>query len=455
MHRPGLAACAVGVALLTALLAACTAPSTTTSRSTAGAPTSGAPSSPGSANATTTEPTAAAPQSTSTDGMPDLIGSAEDSTTPATTTPDPSVPPPTPVSITTTPVDGATGVSPIGPVTASVSHGTFQTVTLTNPEGRIVQSTLSPDRKTWRASEPLGYGRTYRLEAAATGNGAHTTRVSLSFTTLQPADTIYPSFFPSPDMTQIGIGQPMVVIFDKPPPDRAAAERALKVTTVPAVKGSWYWMDNRTVHYRPKTFWKPGTKITVEANVYGVDFGEDMYGETDRVLRVTVGPSKIAKIDDATKQMRIYVDGQLVNTVPVSMGMDKSVTVKDKEISFLTPSGTYVVQEKYKVKQMSSASYGLPTDYDLGYDKAIPLAVRISNSGIFVHSAPWSVNDQGVRNVSHGCININPTAARWFYDNFSYGDIVTVTGTASTLQPDDGFGDWNIPWSQWIGGSAL
>jgi hypothetical protein len=48
-----------------------------------------------------------------------------------------------------------------------------------------------------------------------------------------------------------------------------------------------------------------------------------------------------------------------------------------------------------------------------------------------------------------------PDDAQWFYDTFSYGDIVTVTGTSTQLAPDDGYGDWNIPWEQWLQGSAL
>jgi lipoprotein-anchoring transpeptidase ErfK/SrfK len=114
-----------------------------------------------------------------------------------------------------------------------------------------------------------------------------------------------------------------------------------------------------------------------------------------------------------------------------------------------------VVQEKYPVKQMTSASYGLPNSYSLGYDARIPLAVRISNGGEFVHSAPWSVADQGHRNVSHGCVNINPTAAGWFYRTFGYGDIVDIRNTGVRLPPTDGFGDWNIPWADWLKGSAL
>ncbi|MDV3296084.1 MAG: MFS transporter, partial [Brachybacterium paraconglomeratum] len=166
------------------------------------------------------------------------------------------------------------------------------------------------------------------------------------------------------------------------------------------------------------------------AKIYGVDLGEGMYGETDRSLNLTIGPAKIATIDDKTHQMIVTVNGKKVQTFPVSMGRPGSTTGKDgKKISFVTPSGTYVAQEKYKVKRMNSSSYGLPSNASLGYDEKIPLAVRISNSGIFVHSAPWSVADQGRRNASHGCVNLSPAAGKWFYAHFSSGDIVTIQGT--------------------------
>jgi lipoprotein-anchoring transpeptidase ErfK/SrfK len=357
--------------------------------------------------------------------------------------------------ITTTPQDAATGASVIDPVVVRASNGTLDAVTVTNPDGKEVTGALSADRTTWTSGEPLGYGRSYRIEAAARDSAGLAASSSSSFTTVAPAATIFPSFEPPPDRGQVGVGQPLSVIFDKAPPDKAAAERALTVTSLPAQVGGWYWTDERTVHYRPQQYWQAGTTITLDAKVYGVDLGGGMYGETDRTLNLTIGPSKIASVDDATHQMTVTIDGQVVRTIPVSMGRDESIAVDGKEISFVTPSGIYVAQEKYDVKQMNSSTYGLPTSYDLGYDSAIPLAVRLSNSGIFAHSAPWSVADQGVRNVSHGCINMPPDAAQWFYDTFSYGDIVTVTGTSTQLAPDDGYGDWNIPWDQWLKGSAL
>lgn len=352
------------------------------------------------------------------------------------------------------PAADAAGVSPIAPVVISVATGKLGAVAVTNPEGRSVTGSYSADRRTWRSAEPLGYDRTYTITAAATGPTGSSGNSVRSFSTLAPDHTTSLSFYPGPSLKTIGVGQPLVVTFDNPPTDRAAAEKALTVTTVPTVAGSWYWIDRNTVHYRPKDFWKAGSRITVAAKIYGVDLGDGMYGEGDRTLNVTVGQSKVAKIDDATKLMRVFIDGKLVRTVPVSLGREKVVTVAGKDISFVTPSGIYVVKEKYAVKRMKSASYGLPADNDLGYDKNIPLAVRLSDEGIFVHSAPWSVDDQGVRNVSHGCININPEAARWFYDNFSFGDVVEVTGTSTELAPTDGFGDWNIPWSLWQQGAS-
>ena len=359
-----------------------------------------------------------------------------------------------PLQLAITPVTGTAEVSPKQPVTVRATGGRLVTVTMTNADGRAVRGGLSADGSTWTAAERLGYGRRYSVTATGQGGG-QTAHASSDFTTVSPERLAFPSFFPPPSMKTVGVGQPLAVIFSTPVADRTAAERALSVRTEPAVTGSWYWFDDRTVHYRPQKYWKPGTKITLSAGVYGVDLGDGTYGETDREMSLTIGPSKIAVIDDRTKRMVVYVDGKKVLTAPVSMGRPGSVTVNGKEISFLTRSGIHVAQEKYPVKRMSSATYGLPADADLGYDSRIPLAVRISNSGEFVHSAPWSVRDQGRRNVSHGCVNLPPKAAEWFYRNFSYGDVVDIRNTGATLRPDDGFGDWNIPWERWLAGSAL
>ena len=354
------------------------------------------------------------------------------------------------------PAPHARAVSPIKPVVIRASQAQLSAVLLTNPEGRAVRGAFSADRSRWTSAEPLGYGRAYVVSATARGSTGAAVRASSSFQTLSPVRTIFPSFFPPPSTRTVGVGQPLAVIFDKPVVDKAAAERALRVSTSPRVAGSWYWFDDRNVHWRPRTYWRAGTRVTINAKVYGVHLGGGGYGETDRTMSFTIGRSKIAVVNDRTHMMRVYVDGKYVRTIPVSLGRNQTVVgAGGKRISMRTQSGIHVVAEKYRVKRMTSASFGLPSNYSLGYDSVIPLAVRISNSGEFVHSAPWSVADQGRRNVSHGCVNLPPDAARWFYRTFSYGDVVDIRNTGVALRRTDGFADWNIPWSTWLRGSAL
>jgi lipoprotein-anchoring transpeptidase ErfK/SrfK len=93
---------------------------------------------------------------------------------------------------------------------------------------------------------------------------------------------------------------------------------------------------------------------------------------------------------------------------------------------------------------MDSSTYGVPVDSANGYKVNVQLAVRIDNSGNFVHSAPWSVGDQGKRNVSHGCINISPDNAKWFYDNFGSGDPVVVKNSKGLYNQPDGASDWQM-----------
>ena len=50
------------------------------------------------------------------------------------------------------------------------------------------------------------------------------------------------------------------------------------------------------------------------------------------------------------------------------------------------------------------------------YKETVQLDARISNDGEFVHAAPWSDAQQGHSNVSHGCVNLSPANAQWFYD---------------------------------------
>ena len=138
-------------------------------------------------------------------------------------------------------------------------------------------------------------------------------------------------------------------------------------------------------------------------------------------------------------------NGQVVKTMPISMGKNSTPT----------PNGTYTIGDRYRELIMDSSTYGVPSNSPEGYRLEVDWATQMSYSGVYVHSAPWSVGSQGSENVSHGCLNVSPENAQWFYNNTKRGDVVEVRGTVgSVLSGVEGLGDWNIPWSQWKAGNA-
>ncbi|OZE35685.1 MULTISPECIES: Ig-like domain-containing protein [unclassified Rhodococcus (in: high G+C Gram-positive bacteria)] len=345
--------------------------------------------------------------------------------------------------LTSSVLDGAVGFSPADPVTVSVADGKLSSVTMLNPEGEPVSGAISPDGLSWTNSEPLGYDREYRVQADAYGLGGASSTVS-SFTTSQPGNFTKPYVLPNPGDI-VGIGQPVAVQFDEPITDKVAAQNAITVTTTPAVEGAFYWVNNKEVRWRPQNYWAPGTKVDVAVNVYGRDLGDDIFGQENATTSFTIGDAVIATADDNTKQVTFNVNGQDVITMPTSMGKDSTPT----------DNGVYIIGDRFEHLVMDSSTYGVPVNSSSGYRTPVDWATRMSYSGIFFHSAPWSVGQQGYSNASHGCLNLSPTNAKWVYDNTKRGDIVVVKNTVGgTLSGTDGLGDWNVPWDEWKAGNA-
>jgi lipoprotein-anchoring transpeptidase ErfK/SrfK len=222
--------------------------------------------------------------------------------------------------------------------------------------------------------------------------------------------------------SMVGVAKPIYINFARPIADRAMAEQAIHISSVPPVPGRFYWTSDTQVRWRPQDFWPAGTVVNIDAGGAKSSF--------------RVGDSLVATIDDKTHQMEVMRNGKLEKTIPVSMGMAAG--------GHTTPSGTYYVLEKFPDIVMDSSTYGVPVNSSQGYKVHVQLAVRIDNSGNFVHSAPWSVGDQGKRNVSHGCINISPDNAKWFYDNFGSGDPVVIKNSGGMYNQPDGASDWQI-----------
>ncbi|MFI9504773.1 Ig-like domain-containing protein [Nocardia sp. NPDC052566] len=339
--------------------------------------------------------------------------------------------------------DGAMGVSPGVPMVFKVEDGKFTNVTLVNAQDKAVSGKLAADGRSWETTEVLGYGKAYKLRADAIGLGGASS-MTLNFTTSSPDSQTKPYLLPG-EGEVVGIGQPVAVQFDENIPDRKAAQDAIKITTEPKVEGAFYWVNNREVRWRPEHFWAPGTKVTIDVNVYGRDLGNGLFGQDNIHSFFTIGDATIFTADDNTKQVTVEQNGQVVRTMPTSMGKNSTPT----------DNGIYIVSDRHEKIIMDSSTYGVAVNAPDGYKTPVDFATRISYSGIFFHSAPWSVGQQGYSNTSHGCLNLSPANAQWVFQNAKRGDITIVKNTVGgTLSGTDGLGDWNIPWQTWKAGNA-
>lgn len=340
--------------------------------------------------------------------------------------------------------DGSTDANPTEPIVLTAEGGRLDTVVVRNPEGVQVQGEFNADFSEWRSTEELGYNREYTLESSAKDEAGLVTEEDVTFSTLTP-DIMTAAYLTVGDEAVVGIGQPVAVMFDEPIADRQAAQDNIHITTTPEVEGAFYWVSNQEVRWRPAEYWDPGTKIDVHVDIYGEDLGGGMYGQEDAQSNFEIGDAVISRVDDANKQIVIERNGEVIKTMPTSMG--KAGTP--------TPNGTYVIGEKHASMIMDSSTYGVSVDSAEGYRTPVQYATRMSYSGIFIHAAPWSVWAQGSQNTSHGCLNVTTADAKWFYDNAKSGDIFEVTGTVGgTLPGWDGLGDWNVPWETWKAGNA-
>ncbi|MGY1725195.1 L,D-transpeptidase [Blastococcus sp. SYSU DS0533] len=347
--------------------------------------------------------------------------------------------------------DGAVDVSPVVPLEVTVTGGELDEVTLTDAAGAAVPGALGDDADddgtaVWVPETPLAYGAGYTLTATASGDAAEPATATSSFTTVDPVAVVTPGIGPLDGQT-VGVGMPIRVYFSEPVVDKAAVESNLVVTSSTPTDGVWSWFSDTEVHFRPSTYWPAHTDVTVDANLYGVDFGDGVWGEKDRSISFSIGERHVSIADAATHTMQVYDGDELVQTFPMSAGGPE----------FPSRNGPHVVTELNRNRVMDSSTYGTPVDSPNGYRTPVEYAVRLNDNGEFVHAAPWSVAQQGNENVSHGCINLSTERAAWFFDFSQPGDVVEIENSIGpTLSAADGaIYDWAIPWEEWVAGSAL
>lgn len=332
-------------------------------------------------------------------------------------------------------------------VAVEVQDGELGSVRVSSPEGPV-PGALGEDGTTWRASERLEPGTAYAVRSVARSASGEQVRSVTRFRSepLTLAQQTYASIAPL-DGETVGVGMPVVVSFDVPVTDRAEIERHMSVESTPRQRGTWHWISDTEVHWRPRTYWQAGTDVHVDLDINGVDAGGGIYGQHDREIDFEVGDAHVYEVDARTHQMKVFSNGELLRTIPITTG----------KAGFETRNGVKVIMEKFDVKRMNSETVGIPSGSAESYDiDDVQWAMRLTYSGEFIHAAPWSVGSQGSANVSHGCTGMSTADAGWLYAMTRRGDVVETVGTSGDdMTLTNGFGDWNVPFPEYREGSAL
>ncbi|HEU4422707.1 MAG TPA: Ig-like domain-containing protein [Pilimelia sp.] len=349
-----------------------------------------------------------------------------------------------PSAAVTTPAANATKVPASTYVTFKTEQATEAKVELTDAAGKPVKGELASDGTTWMPSTTLKYSTKYTATVTATDADGKTATTTSSFTTMPTPGKQVRVSSQLGDGAVVGVGMPLIVTFGRAVPEslRDDVQKRMIVKTTPPQEGAWHWFSGTEVYYRPKFYWKAGTKLSYRIATGGLPMGDGWYGRSDLTLDAKIGSAVIMRVDNKTKKMTVTKDGKVLRTIPVSLGKPSTPS----------SSGTMVVMEKLRHTVFDTYAELGPQD---GYRVEIDYAQRLTWGGEFIHSAPWSVNDQGRRNVSHGCVNVSPSNAAWLFGITKVGDPVTIKGTEAKLSQGNGWTIWNLSWDQWIKGSAV
>ena len=338
-----------------------------------------------------------------------------------------------------TPAPGTADADPSKGITVSARNGGTITDVTVKTSGDAVAGALSAGKTTWHSKWTLNTGQSYTVTATGTDSQGHPVTATSSFRTLTPQAVFHTEIFEAAGATY-GVGMPIMLLFDQPITNKAAVEQALQLTASKPVVGAWYWDGDQQVDFRPRDYWPAYTTVTFEGHLSGVEGAAGMYGAHNLTQTFTIGRSLIAVASTTAHHTLVYLDGKLTYDWPISTGRAKMPT----------PNGTYLAVEKKNPVRMIGGKKGTP-DY---YNELVSYAVRFTFSGDYYHSAPWSVVAQGTTNVSHGCVNLPPDAAKIYYQMSIPGDPITITNSPKAGNWDDGWTEWFLNWNQYLQGSA-
>ena len=366
-------------------------------------------------------------------------GSSSSSSSPSPTS--------TPAELDVTPADGTKGVKPDQPVVVKAVTGSLDTVTVTDAKGAEVKGEVGSDGA-WTSTARLAPSTGYTVTAAAKGEDGTPSTTTSTFSTLKPKVTATYGILNSG--ATVGVGMPVAIQFDSAVTTakmRAEVEKRVKVTTNPKQAGAWGWLDSRQLMWRPSSYWKPGTTVSVSAPLTGLQTGPDKWIGNDDSASFTVGSAMVSTVDIKAHTMTVRRGGEVVKVIPVSTGRPGKLTE--------TRSGTKVIIRKEGEVTMDSTTIGIPKGKPGYYKIDTKWNLRVTWTGEYLHAAPWSVGAQGSANVSHGCVNMSLANAQWMFENSKVGDVVTFTGSNRPFLPTEGIGVWQYSYKGWKAQSAL
>jgi lipoprotein-anchoring transpeptidase ErfK/SrfK len=355
----------------------------------------------------------------------------------------PAEPPaPIPADVSITPTDGTDTVLPNGVVTVTARTGTLNHVDVTDPAGVYLLGTYNPTHTVWTSSTPLVPDSKYGVSVAATGPQGDPSTETSDFVTaaVDAAKRLLIAQVTPADGDTVGVAYPLVVQFNHSVINREEVTKHLQVTTTPHVDGAWYWIDAQTVDYRPQGFWPAGTVVKLNSTLTGVSGGNGLWGVKDQTSSFTVGRQQVIKVNVKTHKMTVVRDGKTIATFPISSGKP----------GWETRDGTKVIMEKVTNKHWTNTAIDAPETYSL-YSAH---AMRMTNSGEFIHDAPWNTGNIGEANTSHGCVGMTVSDMTWLYNHTIVGDAVVVTGSPKPFNElYNRYQDWNVSWSKWLTGN--
>lgn len=352
-----------------------------------------------------------------------------------------------PVTVTVTPAGKRV---PAGrPVRVTADGGRLTSVSVTDGEGRRLAGKAAADGRSWVSGRNAVPGASYAVTAVARSEGGTSRTTRAAFSTA-PADKVNKVDWRPGARSTVGVAQPVSLVFDHPVENKAAVEKQLRITTSDGTEGSWGWIRDWSgrdrVDWRPEAYWKPGTEVTLDARLNGVDSGaEGGWFVRDYSTTFTVGARQIVRVDLDRHRLTLVRDGRTVRHIPVSGGTPGG----DKR----SWRGTAVLMAKEGTINMNSETVGLGD----AYDKMVDHSMRLTWSGMYAHAAPWNARHFGRANRSSGCIGMSDADAAWFYGQVRPGDPFEISGkdTKGVVAPGNGFGAWNLSWREWRDRSAL